>query len=172
MLFSCNPSDSKKATIIKNEQDRTALPNSSNKRKDSIFRRSTDTLLLMNTSTEILSAIKIRNYKKLISFIHPHNGIRFSPYAYIDTTTDRKFLGDELLKLANQNKKINWNSGWDEKPELLTVHQYFSNFVYDVDFLTAELKSVNEFHSQGTDLNNIAEVYPGCDVVEFFFAGF
>ena len=54
----------------------------------------------------------------------------------------------------------------------MTVDGYFKKFVYDVDFLNVELKSINQYHSQGTDLNNINETYPICDVVEFFFSGF
>ncbi|HYK55574.1 MAG TPA: hypothetical protein VEV15_03780, partial [Flavisolibacter sp.] len=89
-------------------------------------------------------------------------------------TDDRKFYADELLLLAKQGKAINWNSSWDSErsPEFLTIDQYFKRYVYDVDFLNAELASLNKFHTQGTDLNNIKKVYVNCDVVEFFFSGF
>ena len=134
--------------------------------------RKVDTALLINTSEEILSHIKNRNYKKLALFFHHKDYVRFSPYAYIDTIKDRKLSADQFLQLAKQNKKINWNSAWNEETELLTVDEYFKKFVYDVDFLKAELKSINDYHSQGTDLNNMKEVYPGCNVIEFFFSGF
>ena len=80
----------------------------------------------------------------------------------------------QFLLLVSTQKAINWNSSFEpeDNPEILTVRQYFDRYVYDVDFLNAELKSINNYHSQGTDLNNINEAYPGCDVVEFFFSGF
>lgn len=131
-----------------------------------------DTALLMSTSEEILRHIKNGEYTKFARFIHPQDRIRFSPYAYIDTAKDKVLSADELLQLVIGNKKINWNSSWEEKTELLTVAEYFKKFVYDVDFLQAELKSINQYHSQGTDINNITEVYPGAGVVEFFFPGF
>lgn len=132
-----------------------------------------DTVLLMNVSEEILKYFKTKNYKKIALFIHPKDGLRFSPYAHIDTTKDRVFSAAQLLQLARQNNRINWNSSSDgEKPDILTIDEYFTKFVYDVDFLKAELKSINEYHSQGTDLNNINETYPECVVVEFFFSGF
>lgn len=133
-----------------------------------------DTALLMSVSTEILKYIKARNYKKLTTYIHPQYGIRFSPYANIDTGDNRLLSSGELMLLVKQNKPVNWNSSWDaeEKPELLTINHYFRKFVYDVDFLNAEQKSINKYHSPGTDLNNINEMYPDCNVVEFFFHGF
>lgn len=78
----------------------------------------------------------------------------------------------KIIQIAKQNKRINWETSWEEEPELLTIGQYFKKFVYDVDFLKAPLVSFNEYHSQGTDLNNIEDFYPGCKIVEFFFPGF
>ena len=132
-----------------------------------------DTVLLMNVSEEILTHFKIRNYERIAQFIHPKEGLRFSPYAHIDTTKDKILSAAQFLQQAKQNDRLNWNSSWDgEKPEFLTIDGYFKEFIYDVDFLNAKLKSINQYHSQGTDLNNINEVYPGCNVVEFFFPGF
>jgi len=134
--------------------------------------RKVDTVLLLKRSEEILSSIKNGDYRKLATYVDPQGYIRFSPYAHINIAKDKNLSPHQFLQLVQQRKKINWNSAFDEKPELLNVEQYFKKFVYDVDFLNAELKSVNQFHSQGTDLNNINEVYPGSDVVEFFFPGF
>ena len=187
-LFSCNYSASKKdkgnlvddtLSVINsnridntyNKQEAAHTSNNSPKETDTVISRKVDTVLLMNISTEILKSIKTRNYKKFASFIHPQDGIRFSPYAFIGTT-DIKFSASEVLLIAKQHIVINWHSSWEDTAELKTIDQYFKKFVYDVDFLNAELKSVNKFHSQGTDLNNITEAYPGCDVVEFFFSGF
>ena len=135
-------------------------------------KRKVDTALLMNRSEEILGHIKNGNYKKFATYIDPLGTIRFSPYAYIDTAKDRSLSAHQFLQLVQQPKKINWHSAFDKNPELLTVKEYFKKHIYDVDFLNAELKSINQYHSQGTDLNNIIGAYPGCDVVEFFFPGF
>ena len=184
LLTNCNPSDSSKnaGTPVTDTAISNPPPNSfqsvpaviKHKEKiDTTTDREIDTVLFMNISEEILNHIKTRNYKKFALFIHPKDSIRFSPYANIDTTKDRVLSSDQFLQLAKQKKEINWNSSWDaEKPELLNIDGYFKKFVYDVDFLNADLISINQYHSQGTDLNNINEAYPGCDVVEFFFSGF
>ena len=178
LLFaSCHLSDSSKKgdKLITDSPILKRSPNSFqpiqqllNKKEEKI-----DTVLLMNVSEEVLKYFKTRNYKKIALLIYPKDGLRFSPYAHIDTTKDRVLSAAQLLQLAKQNNRINWNSSWDgEKPDILTIDEYFTKFVYDVDFLKAELKSINEYHSQGTDLNNINETYPGCVVVEFYFSGF
>jgi hypothetical protein len=140
--------------------------------KDSLTSRSKDSAFLMSKSIATLEFIKERNIKELATLIHPKEGLIFSPYAFIDTANARRFLKRELILMADQNKPIDWNTSWEDKPELLSLDQYFKKFVYDVDFLNAELKSFNNFHSQGTDLNNITTIFAGCNVTEFFFSGF
>lgn len=139
-----------------------------------VTKKEIDTALFILVSEEIIRAIKTKNYKRFASFIHPQTGVRFSPYAYIDIVNDKVLSSDQFLQLLNQNKQINWNSSFESEtnPEYLTVKEYFEKFVYDVDFLNADLKSINQYHSQGTDLNNIAEVYTEHTVVEFLFPGF
>lgn len=167
---SCNQSDSDKNNIDDNAIK--LKPDSSKTIIDTIHKKKNDSILLFQMATKILNTVKNRDYKRLAPFIHPQHGIRFSAHANIDTIKDRKFSVDELITLAKQNRKISWNSGWTDDAELLNVNQYFSKYIYDVDFLNAELKSLNKFHSQGTELNNIKEIYPGCNVVELFFSGF
>ena len=133
-----------------------------------------DSTLLFNISTSILTAIKNKDYKSLAGFVHPVQGILFSPYAYIDTANARIVPANELGMLAKNNKMLDWHSSWDEDDadSLMTLHKYFKEFVYDVDFLNAPLRSFNEFHSQGTELNKVREIFHGSDVVEYFFSGF
>src|SRR5205809_4597636 len=63
-------------------------------------------------SKEILTAIKEKNYQKLASFIEPVEGVRFSPYGYVDTTNDRKFSATEFLNYitGKRSAKLNWGT--------------------------------------------------------------
>jgi hypothetical protein len=45
-------------------------------------------------------------------------------------------------------------------------------FVYDVDFIKPEKRSVNKFISGGNSLNNLDSVYKDCDFTESHFSGF
>ena len=140
----------KEDSVYTNDPKEVSLPVKPKGNTDNVINRKADSGLI-KLAVEILRFVKTRNYKKLASFIHPEYGIRFSPFAYIDTTDDRKFYADELLLLAKQGKRINWNSSWDSErsPEFLTIDQYFKRYVYDVDFLNAELISLNKFHTPG-----------------------
>ncbi|HLG39305.1 MAG TPA: hypothetical protein VI461_06540 [Chitinophagaceae bacterium] len=184
LIISCNQCDSGKSkkegsadTSLSIKSNVIPLPDSNNTKTNIIIdggiKRRPDTSLLMKVSAEILKYIKAKNYERFAFFIHPADSIRFSPYAFVDTRDNLTLSRNQFIRLVKQNKAINWNTSWERDTiETLTVDQYFKKFVYDVDFLNAELKSINQFHSQGTDLNNIKEVYPNCDVVELFFSGF
>jgi len=168
LLAACNQNDrNKKAdTPVSND----SLPG----KKDSLPGNTTpDSNLLMQTSVEVLKAIKERDYTALGKFIHPASGIRFSPYGFIDSSIHRLFTTAKFLKAAKSQQRLFWGiqdgSGDSIK---MTMNQYFGKFVYDVDFLNAEEKSVNRFLKSGNSLNNLQEIYPGAIFTEFYFSGF
>lgn len=132
-----------------------------------------DSNLLFSTSTAILTAIKAKDHKALAGFIHPEQGLLFSPFKYIDSSC-LVIKANEFESLANSNKKLNWHSSWMEEDadSLLTVKDYFKRFVYDVDFIKAPERTFNESHNAGTEINNTFEIFKGSDFVEFFFPGF
>jgi len=83
LLFaSCNLSDSSKkadnlitdTSVLKRSPNSFQPDSAVIKHKEKI-----DTVLLMNVSEEILKHFKTRNYKKIALFIHPKDGLRFSP---------------------------------------------------------------------------------------------
>jgi hypothetical protein len=128
---------------------------------------------IMELSDSILLCLKNKDLSGLSKYVHPHMGLRFSPYAHIDTVTDKLFTKEELSSLAGSNKKINWGS-YDagEEEIIMDPKKYFSKFVYDVDFINAKEKTVNSSHAAGNMINNINEVYRGDSYSEFYFPGF
>ena len=142
---------------------------------DSIkFAKQKDSILLKLTE-DILGGIKNKNYAAIANFIHPSYGIRFSPYAFIDTAKHKKFSKEEFLDLANNKngKTILWGlfDGSGE-PIRMTLNAYMKRFVYDADFLKPEKRSVNKFLGGGNSLNNLSKIYTGCDFTESYFSGF
>ncbi|HET9745281.1 MAG TPA: hypothetical protein VFP97_06200 [Chitinophagaceae bacterium] len=136
------------------------------RRKDSVLLRLTD---------NILRTIKNKNYAGLAGFIHPVEGIRFSPYAYIDTVHHVKFSVARFN--AQVNASIQDTLLWGEfdgtgDPIKMTLNTYMKRFVYDVDFIKPEKRSVNKFISGGNSLNNLVAVYKNCDFTESHFSGF
>lgn len=127
---------------------------------------------LLNVSSRILLALKTKDYPALSSYVDPVLGLRFSPYAYIDSTN--KVFSKEEISLFPGKQKMRWGymDGEDNTPILKTVDEYFDRFVYDVDFLHAEKKAVNHFLGGGNSLNNLKDFYPACNFTEFYFSGF
>jgi len=131
--------------------------------------------LLKNLSAEIMVQIRNKDYQALANYVHPVYGLRFTPYAFVDTLKDVKFSPEkfsiEVTKVPQS--KINWGEfDGTGDPISLTIDEYFGKFVYPADFLNAESFKVNEFIGSGSMINNLKEVYKGCDFTESHFSGF
>ena len=146
--------------------------NSVNDSSQTLIEVNSDSLILTLTK-QVLTSIKHRDFKKLSDFIHPILGVRFSPYAYIDTTTDMKFTADNFIDQIKKRNKFNWGN-YDGSGDtiFLTIEDYFSRFVYNADFLNAEKISLNKMIGGGNSLNNLETVYIGCRYSESYFSGF
>lgn len=131
-----------------------------------------DSVLLAITE-EVLTAIKARDHHRLSEHFHREEGVRFSPYGYIDTVHHVHFAAGEFLQQVEDDQPMLWGSydGTGKDIEM-TLEAYFDKFVYEVDFLNAEQRSVNELLGKGNSLINIQQVYPGADFTESYFSGF
>jgi len=197
LIISCNQNDSRKPNNEPGSKKNDSILNNTTLTKDSVDAKhnpvtansdsvvsaaenSTDSALhgiserrLIILSSKILRSLNEKGYAGLAEFIHPELGIRFSPYAYIDTTADQLLSRNKLIALGKSQKKIKW--GYEDatgKPIKLSINNYVEKFVYDVDFLNAEKKGVNKFFGGGNSLNNLKEIYPRCNFAEFYFSGF
>ena len=147
---------------IKNFQDSVRLI----RRKDSI---------LLKTTQNILTMLKNKNYSAFANFIHPIEGIRFSPYGFVDTVYDIKLTKQKFINEAGKpvQDMIIWGKfDGTGDPLKMTLNNYMRRFVYDVDFVKPEKRSVNEFIGAGNSLNNLELVYRNCDFTESHFSGF
>jgi hypothetical protein len=129
--------------------------------------------LIFALTKQVLTSIKNRDFKKFASYIHPAFGVRFSPSAYIDTSTDIKLTSTQFINAVIKKTKINWGT-YDPSGDtiFLTITDYFKEFVYDVNFLNAEKSSVNKIINEGNTLNNLNSIYHNCDFSESYFSGF
>ncbi len=129
--------------------------------------------VLLAAAEEILTLIKTKNYRGLAGYFHPEEGVRFSPYGYIDTVDHVHFTSEEFLKQLENDQPVLWGSyDGTGKDIRMPLEAYFDKFVYDVDFLNAEQFGVNEVLGTGNSLINIHQVYPGSDFTESHFSGF
>jgi hypothetical protein len=160
-LTSCDGSKSKSKGT--NSSDNILL-NSPTVNKDS---------LIFELTNQIMTSIKVKDFKKFSEFIHPIFGVRFSPYAFIDTSTNVKLTSVTLIEQIKKQTKLVWGS-FDGSGEIiqLTIEEYFNRFVYNADFINAEKKSINKMIGRGNTINNLESIYNGCDYTESYFSGF
>ena len=131
-----------------------------------------DTILL-NLTQHALKIIQNQDYTGFAELIHPTAGLRFSPYANIDTTRDVRLSRDQFLAGLKADNQLNWgNYDGSGNPIALTIPDYFGHFVYDHDFLNAEQVSFNQSIGSGNSNDNLKKVYTTSDFTESHFPGF
>jgi len=129
--------------------------------------------IIRDRSAEVLAAIKAKDMETLAQAVHPDKGVRFSPYAYVNTETNLVFTSDQIRKLPSDEKVYVWGSyDGSGEPIELSFADYYNKFVYDKDFLHAEEIGYNKILGKGNSLINISEVYPEAKFVEYHFPGF
>lgn len=129
--------------------------------------------MLLGLTADILLHIEREEYQEFAEYIHPREGLRFSPYGYVDTAHDQLFTKEKFLSTLSSPSKILWGyydgSG---DPIRLNLREYFRKFVYDVKFARPENLSLNKTVSPGNSLNNLQNIYPGSSYTESYFSGF
>lgn len=127
----------------------------------------------METANQILAAIAGQDGEAWAEFVHPDQGVRFSSYGNINPEVDRVFTRDQMRTIFSDSASYNWGfyDGTGD-PIVGDFALYYSEFVYDVDFLQAPEVSLNHVLGHGNTLNNLQDIYPKAVFVEYHFAGF
>ncbi|MDF2385203.1 hypothetical protein JMG10_27280 [Nostoc ellipsosporum NOK] len=131
-----------------------------------------DSLAIYALADSIVAALNNRDLVKLASFVHPEKGVRFAPYAYIDSTDSKHFTTDGLKrsKLPDVHRWGSYDGSGD--PIYLSIKRYFKRFVTNVDYLKAPQRRYNSFVGFGNSLNNLREFFPAASFVEYYYPGF
>ena len=143
--------------------------------QDSIKLRHRKDSILLRLTNNILLTLKNKNYSAFANYIHPVSGIRFSPYGYVDTLSHLRFSRQKFIATAKEDNQdmIVWGEfDGTGDPIKMTLNNYMQRFVYDVDFVKPEKRTVNDFVGDGNSLNNLSSVYKDCDFTESYFSGF
>jgi hypothetical protein len=125
------------------------------------------------TADAVLSALATHDMAKVASVVDGRRGVRFSPYPYVDTVAHRRVLAAEVANLWQERDSVRWGDyDGTGAPIHLTYPGYHAKFVYDVDFLHAPRVAVDSAPmGRGNTTNNIADVYPGASIVEYYLPG-
>ena len=131
-----------------------------------------DNFPLLDTACYLLHVMKNRDYEALAGLVHPEWGITFTPYSTVDFNTDLTFMPEQIRNLEKDQTVYSWGIT-DGRGNLInmTMEQYFSAFVFDMDYTQAPQIGVDQILMSGNALENLSEAYPGCRFVDFCFPG-
>lgn len=127
--------------------------------------------ILKNINAKITSSLKSKNYILFSQFIHPHKGIRFSMYAYVQPEKDKHFSREDFNRYISMPTKFTWGEK-DGTGDLLVVslQNYLQQWVFKRDFTQAQFY-LNEFKGKGNSINNLLKIYPNADFIENYIPG-
>lgn len=131
-----------------------------------------DSAQLVDLAKQILQFAKDKDYAKIADHVHPTQGIRFSPYAFVKKDDHKHFTAEEFQEQVtkNLNKKVLWGTSDPmSEPIRRTVEAYFKEFGYDKDYLGAGAYGYNQTMGGSTVMNNLEEMYPKAPHVEVYW---
>lgn len=127
---------------------------------------------LMGLAMEAAEYIKTGDYNSLANMVHPTYGVYFSPSATVNLKNNQCFGAAEVSDFANNTNSYIWGTAAGSTvPIELTVQEYFKEYVYNSDYLNAQLVGVNYATKTGNSLENVLDIFPNAQFVDLCFPG-
>ena len=93
--------------------------------------------VVIERAAEVVALLKAKDMAALAGYVHPKLGLRFSPYAAVKDT-DQVFPAETIYSLWADKRLYTWGNFYGSgEPVDLSFPDYYSSFVYDVDFANA-----------------------------------
>ena len=163
-LSQSNVDVSKQPTLTKQNQTKNLVETNSKKSQ------------ILALSHDIQQALATQNYSAIASHIHPIKGVRFSMYAYVQPEQDKVFSRQQFAKYLQQDRiKFTWGIT-DGRGDLYiaTLPDYLNKWVDAEQYNGSTYPNTitfNEPQGSGNSINNLTNIYPNADFVEFYHAG-
>ncbi|MGO2622513.1 MAG: hypothetical protein ACTH8Z_06010 [Psychrobacter sp.] len=127
---------------------------------------------LRQQALRIQRALANNDFARITNEIHPTRGVRVSMYAYVNPETDKVFSRDQFAQYL-QKPRIRFT--WGERdgsgePLVIPLPEYLETWVDAKKFNEAHI-TINNPESRGNMINNVKDIYPTSDVVDFYYKG-
>ena len=128
---------------------------------------------LMEISLNVMESIKNKDMVGLSTHVHPDKGVRFTPYVHINRPFDQVFTSQQVANLNQDITVYNWGYYYDASASeiKLNFNDYYDKFIYDEDFLNANIIGINAVVSWGVMIDNIYDEYEDGEYIEFYIPG-
>ena len=128
---------------------------------------------LLSSALTVVELLQDQDMSGLSAHVHPAQGVRFSPYGYINLQENLVFSAQDIATLLPGSQIYNWGAfDGSGDPIDLTFSDYYDRFIYDQDFADPHMIGNNIVIGTGNTLINIDQAYPDGSFVEFHFTGF
>lgn len=125
-----------------------------------------------NLASNIVSALKKEDFEELAKYVHPEQGLRFSPYSYVDVQNDVVLHAEEIKTILASSRKFMWGRhDGSGKPIEMSFSDYYDRFIYDAQFEDAEQIAYNDVITTGNMIQNVEDVYENAHHVEYYVPG-
>jgi hypothetical protein len=129
-------------------------------------------LELVQIAIEVANELKTKDLASLSEHINPDKGLVIAPYSNIDLENSISFTKEEFAALKDSPNQFTWGSyDGSGEPILLNFSDYYNLFIFDADFTIPDLIGVNENIGAGNTINNLMEVFPNSEFIEFHIKG-
>ena len=119
----------------------------------------------------VIQALKAKDMAKLITYVDPSAGVRFSPYTNVKDS-DLVFTASQLTNALSDSTTYLWgNFDGSGAPIQMTFADYYARFVYSQDFAAATQIGYNHALSSGNTIDNSHDFYPDSIIVEYYLPG-
>ncbi|HEX3048481.1 MAG TPA: hypothetical protein VHY08_27275 [Bacillota bacterium] len=123
---------------------------------------------LAGVEGKVMRGIRELDFDALAGLVHPEKGVRFSPYASVNSSTDLVFSTGRVKRLSRDGARYSW--GYYEGtglPLRLTFKEYYQQFIYDRDYAITEDVTYNEEVRRSLGVGNLFEIYPNALVAQY-----
>lgn len=162
MLAACSQKDDDKKSDSAEEK---------NNDESSQEENADEELSIEELSDVMIEALDERDMESVASYVHPEKGLLFSPYVYVKD--DAVVLDEnEVASMMESDEIYEWGT-YDGKgtPIELTPADYFDEFMEMEPFLEPDDILIDDLQDRGNTLNNIDEVFPNAQVIEYYNDG-
>ena len=120
---------------------------------------------------DALAALKAKDLARFAAFVHPSQGVRFTPYTFVQPARDVVLSRAAVAKGLGDPQRYLWGYS-DGKGDPLdwTLGQYFERYVWNRDYTAAPTTLFDHYpDTRGNKYDNTLKVYPKAHTVEFFY---
>ena len=125
---------------------------------------------LAKLATAVAERIAAGDYEGLSGYVHPVFGLVFAPYSTVNLGSNQCFTPQRVAITGRDSSVYVWGVKYgSDEPIQMTAAQYFSEYVYDRDYVHAPVMGFNTVLRSGNALENVSAAFPDGQFVDLYF---